>query len=112
MKNPDSQILSEVRAAIFYHELESDNLETMVLNKKTSTVNSLCPNEKLFYDSSKIIRNDFGQLTKKTKPRKLKKLEEIERVRKKVLNRIQNHKKLILRPKHIHHLDVPESPLN
>ena len=41
MKNPDSQILSEVRAAIFYHELESDNLETMVLNKKTSTV-SVC----------------------------------------------------------------------
>ena len=110
MKNPDSQILSEVRAAIFYHELESDNLETMVLNKKTSTV-SVCPNEKLFYDSSKILR-DFGQLTKKTKPRKLKKIEEIERVRQKVLNRIQNHKKLILRPKHIHHLDVPESPLN
>ena len=108
MKNPDSQILSEVRAAIFYHELESDNLETMVLNKKTSIV-SVCPNEKLFCDSSK---RDFGQLTKKTKPRKLKKLEEIERVRQKVLNRIQNHKKLILRPKHINHLDVPESPLN
>ena len=81
----------------------------MVLNKKTSTV-SECPKEKVFYDSAKIIP-DFGQLTEKMKPRILKRLNGYERLRKTVLNRIQNHKKLILRPKHIHHLEVPESPL-
>ena len=110
VKNPDTQILSEMRASMFYHELESDNVETMVLNMKTSTY-SVRPEESQFHDSSKRLR-DFGRLTKKPKSRKLKKLEEIERVRKKVLSRIENHKKLILRPKHIHNLNVPESPLN
>lgn len=110
LTNPDTQILSEMRASIFYHEFESDNVETMVLNTKTSTAVAR-PKEGLLHYSSKPSR-DLGRLVKKPKSRKLKKLEEIERVRKKVLSRIENHKKLILRPKQIHHINFPESPLN